>query len=443
MWKINIVSAAWVHDSIKEQYCLPEKKYAFSDNQTSTPTSTDSRIVHKTKGGSNGGLAPLSDIDVSVINKSDASLLVNNQKKESNGKSVKCINDTENEKTQLSTTMNNTTIVTGGFSNAFQINSKPAASSTTASNSNNKSLTSNFGEILKELNSIGKMNRDLFDGTGIYCENFDADINEKLKKLVNLGGGIRFDEYNSDVTHVIANQANEKQCKLYIEQNPEVNILKIDWFVKSCKENQLAECKSYCVFKNALNSVKTPKKRTRPEKPTTSMNASASSDLLTDCLSQYMKEDTSQIRPPPPPVPRFEEKIQIKTPNFMDADKTASPSSFTATKSSNDKKPQQKPQSLPRYEHKNKIEGVFSNKRFQIWGFDDIEIKGLESALLAKGADIVMNPSEYADFTLYPATIPEAISENNSVTVYWMVSIFNFCLFIYLFKSISFLRNLN
>ncbi len=438
MWKINIVSSAWVHDSIKEQYCLPEKKYAFSDNQTSTPTSNDSRIVHKTKGagagysgsgGSGGNVPSLSDIDVSVINKSDASLLYN-QKKEGN-KSVKCINDTEHEKTQLSTTMNNTTIVTG-FSNAFQTNTKtvqPLAPTPTTL-SNTKTFANNYSDILKELNTIGKMNRDLFDGTGIYCENFDVDINEKLKKLVNLGGGIRFDEYNSDVTHVIANQVNDKQCKIYIEQNPEVNIVKIDWFVKSCKENQLAECKTYCVFKNALNSVKTPKKRTRPEKPTTSVNANASSDLLSDCLSQYMKEDssvTSNIRPQLPLAPRFDEKIQIKMRSFNDADKTASPSSFKQQQQ------QQYHQPMPKYEHKNKIEGVFSNKRFHIWGFDEIEIKGLESVLLARGADIVMNPEDYSDFTLYPATIPEAITENNSVTVYWMV---NNLLFIH--QSITF-----
>ena len=104
IWKINIVSSAWVYDSIKEQYCLPEKKYAFADNQTSTPTSTDSRIVHKTKGTSG-----LSDIDVSVIGRSDASLLVNH-KKDTNH-SLKTINDTENnEKTQLSMSVNSTTI---------------------------------------------------------------------------------------------------------------------------------------------------------------------------------------------------------------------------------------------------------------------------------------------------------------------------------------------
>lgn len=46
-------------------------------------------------------------------------------------------------------------------------------------------------------------------------------INEKLKKLSDLGGATRFDEYNSDVTHVIINNVNEKLCKQYLELNPE------------------------------------------------------------------------------------------------------------------------------------------------------------------------------------------------------------------------------
>jgi hypothetical protein len=109
---------------------------------------------------------------------------------------------------------------------------------------------------------------------------------EKLKKICNSGGSTRFDEYNSDVTHVIVNQVNEAKCKSYNELNPEyclfylieqkrfhllliflyylykrVNIVNIDWLIKSCKQNELEDCKDYVVFKNSLNSVKTPKKR--------------------------------------------------------------------------------------------------------------------------------------------------------------------------------------
>jgi hypothetical protein len=58
----------------------------------------------------------------------------------------------------------------------------------------------------------------------IYCEHFDAAINEKLKKLSNSGGATRYDEYSPDVTHIIVNQINEKKFKNYVELNPEYDV---------------------------------------------------------------------------------------------------------------------------------------------------------------------------------------------------------------------------
>jgi hypothetical protein len=36
-----------------------------------------------------------------------------------------------------------------------------------------------------------------------------------------MGGAARYEEFNPDVTHVIVDQLDEKQCKTYIESNPE------------------------------------------------------------------------------------------------------------------------------------------------------------------------------------------------------------------------------
>ena len=78
MWKINIVKSTWVYDSIKANYCLPEKDYPLPDNQTSTPT--ESRIVHKSKNN-------LADIDVSVIGGASTSLSAATKKQDENNMS--------------------------------------------------------------------------------------------------------------------------------------------------------------------------------------------------------------------------------------------------------------------------------------------------------------------------------------------------------------------
>lgn len=142
IWKINIISSAWVYDSIKEQYCLPEKKYALTDNQTSTPT--ESKVVSKTKGS-------LKDIDLSVIGASNISLSTN-LKRDDRNETVKFINDTENERTQMNSSLNNTTIV-NGFTNAFQ----NKASSLARQSNVGVTKTSSSADMLKELNSLGKV----------------------------------------------------------------------------------------------------------------------------------------------------------------------------------------------------------------------------------------------------------------------------------------------
>ncbi|RNA05040.1 DNA topoisomerase 2-binding 1 [Brachionus plicatilis] len=224
LWKINVVKSEWIYESIKAGYCLPEKDFILvSENQTSTPS--ESRILpSKTK--------KIPDIDLSVINH------LNN----TNANSTKFVNETENR-----TGLNQSTSM--------------LLNNTAASTKNCTKPMSNYSDLVKELSSIGKIKLTLLDGIGIFCEITDPVVSEKIKKICNLGGAIRFDEYNSDVTHVIVNQVNEQKCKSYIELNPEINIVTIDWLIDSCKQNQLEDCKMYCVYKNALNSVKTPKKR--------------------------------------------------------------------------------------------------------------------------------------------------------------------------------------
>jgi hypothetical protein len=82
-------------------------------------------------------------------------------------------------------------------------------------------------------------------------------------------------------------------------------------------------------------------------------------------------------------------------------------------------------------------EGVFSGRSFQIIGFDETEAKGLANVLKQKGAksasylesDLAnyssssLRKREYVDYTLFPQTIPAPTSNNNPVTVFWMVKI--------------------
>ncbi len=134
MWKIIVVKSEWVYDSIEAGYCLPEKSYVLEpENQTSTPT--DMRRLASKK----VNLSSIGDISVipGALNNSVA----------------KCVNETENNNKSLSITQLNMTSSNG---------IKPVASAP-----NLKSAEAEFADILKELNSIGKVKISLFDGIGV------------------------------------------------------------------------------------------------------------------------------------------------------------------------------------------------------------------------------------------------------------------------------------
>lgn len=308
---------------------------------------------------------------------------------------------------------------------------------------------SNYTDLPKELNLIGKIKLDLLDGIGIYHENFESTINQKINKICNSGGAIKFDEYNSDVTHVIVNQVNEIKCKSYIELNPEVNIVTIDWLIDSCKQNQLVDCKNYTVHKNALNSVKTPKKRARPERQSTAITElsafqakSEDSELngYLSNLSQYYTAEAATVKKTTPVVVTAQKNFTpTGTVSSMEASgrkisMSASTKTPTGEKSQDEilsdsrskRVSMQRPNKLPTKS------GVFNDKKIQIIGFDENETEAQESVLLEKGATIVpYDPNvsvmtrEVIDYTLMPITLPARCSNNNPATVYWMVILFS------------------
>lgn len=116
---------------------MPEKNYALeTDNQTSTPT--DSRIAKK----------KVPDIDVSVIGGTNKNI-------------TKCINETENGRTFMSNNSFNATLNSSSVSQINKNMPKPTLPPPPPQ------PTNNYADILKDLNSIGKIKITLFDGIGV------------------------------------------------------------------------------------------------------------------------------------------------------------------------------------------------------------------------------------------------------------------------------------
>ena len=135
------------------------------------------------------------------------------------------------------------------------------------------------------------------------------------------------------------------------------------------------------VFKNSLNSVKTPKKRARPEKTASNAaSASVSSSKLGDSdlngyLSQYISAEAAalskQKNPMPPPTnlfggfqvtPSANKNSPIETSNQTE-DRTTNKTPSTALSSASVMNDIGK-------STRETSDRLFSNKKFQLYGFE-------------------------------------------------------------------------
>jgi hypothetical protein len=221
-----------------------------------------------------------------------------------------------------------------------------------------------------------------------------------------------------------------------------INILSIDWVVDTCKQNAIADYTNYCVFKNALNSVKTPKKRVREENTKTIANQSINISMksyendLNNYLSQYLTKDSDNQAP-----------VQTTSNNNnnnnnkqndtekrsvlqeTDLNQIATSMHQQSTTSGNNNSSLQ----LINAEKAISQKLLLSNKKFTVIGFDVDEISELKTLIESMGGivnefdddDTNQSQENYhlskpADYFLVPMTITEPLNLPSTATVYWL-----------------------
>jgi hypothetical protein len=243
----------------------------------------------------------------------------------------------------------------------------------------------------------------------------------------------------------------------------------------------LEDCKNYCEFKNALSSVKTPKKRARPENTSktaaTLTNTTSTANInetsnninkpgydseLNDCLSQYLNVEAALLmRPPPTDVtskmttmttnqkstnntPTLLSKLQScqkpkqiehKVLNSFNTSSHAANSTTNLNTSSGHNLSNVSTSTIRKptlRKNANIVDGVFQNKKFQILGFQEADLDPIEKTLLENGASIISHDANLsqtqlvkkqsvADYTIFPMTIATRVASSNPATLYWIV----------------------
>lgn len=222
--------------------------------------------------------------------------------------------------------------------------------------------------------------------------------------------------------------------------------MSIDWVIDSCKENETADCKNYFAFKNALNSVKTPKKRAREENQKAlginqSVNISMKSyeNDLNTYLAQYLTKDTipkeTNMTPSAVNATKNNNNGDKRTVVLQEADLnqySSSSASSTLSIVTSSMKSEAQPEDnstlqLINAEKQAQVQKfLFNNKSFLIMGFDVDETFELKTLIESMDGNVIdvdeSNASVdlHSDYILFPMTLCEPVIVTNSVTVYWL-----------------------
>ncbi|XP_075820941.1 DNA topoisomerase 2-binding protein 1 [Microtus pennsylvanicus] len=174
-WNVHCVTLQWFHDSIEKGFCQDESMYKAEPRaevktvpDTSTPT-----------GQSNAAAESRTLADVSHISNINSS----------------CINETM-------------------FSSA----------------SNKLECTL---ENLENLDiSVFQAPEDLLDGCRIYLCGFSGRKLDKLRRLINSGGGVRFNQLNEDVTHVIVGDYDDDLRQFWSKSSHRPHVVGAKWLLE-------------------------------------------------------------------------------------------------------------------------------------------------------------------------------------------------------------------
>ncbi|XP_037044601.1 DNA topoisomerase 2-binding protein 1 isoform X1 [Bradysia coprophila] len=104
---------------------------------------------------------------------------------------------------------------------------------------------SNYKTVLNAIDiGLVKNAKGCLDGCTIWLCGFDASDTDKLKKIINIGGGTRIDEHGPDVEYVIVGKPNTAELT-YLKSLEESNIVTMNWLAACINAKRCADPKEF------------------------------------------------------------------------------------------------------------------------------------------------------------------------------------------------------
>ncbi|KAG8442840.1 hypothetical protein GDO86_011596 [Hymenochirus boettgeri] len=142
---------------------------------------------------------------------------------------------------------------------------------------------------------------DLLDGCRIYLCGFGGRKLDKLRRLINTGGGVRFNQLTGDVTHIIVGENGEELKQFLNKAEHRPYVLTVRWLLDSFSKGNLQSEELY------FHSSYQPAEILTTVQPATSLaiqkmdntrgplNNTSNQQADEDLLSQYTENDSTLI----------------------------------------------------------------------------------------------------------------------------------------------------
>ncbi|XP_010070867.1 PREDICTED: DNA topoisomerase 2-binding protein 1 [Pterocles gutturalis] len=187
-WNVHCVSVQWFSDSIEKGFCQDETMYkieAGSKRGNTPSTSTPTNLASKPDNHTLSDVSHISNINLSGVNETACS----------------------------------------------------------------SAMSSRLDPLPDELENLDISSfqalEDLLDGCRIYLCGFSGRKLDKMRRLINCGGGVRFNQLNEDVTHVILGE-NSDELKHFLDKTSHrPHIVTAKWLLESFSKGYLHPVEQY------------------------------------------------------------------------------------------------------------------------------------------------------------------------------------------------------
>ncbi|XP_048367184.1 DNA topoisomerase 2-binding protein 1 isoform X2 [Sphaerodactylus townsendi] len=144
---------------------------------------------------------------------------------------------------------------------------------------------------------------DLLDGCRIYLSGFSGRKLDKMRRLINSGGGVRFNHLNEDVTHVIVGDSDDELKQFLKKTSQRPYIVTAKWLLECFRKGYLVTEEQYIpatyqpvdssILEHDLMKSVLPKQNNFSKKEAVNITATHKADE--DLLSQYVPNNSTAV----------------------------------------------------------------------------------------------------------------------------------------------------